>query len=81
MGTSLWTEVLAVMVGKPLWLVVLVTLATMLIHKGPDYLRVILEHRRSEARLKDEHRRNTTMIDEAIAEALARHAARPRKRP
>jgi hypothetical protein len=30
---------------------VLVTLAAMLIHKGPDYLKVILEHRRSEARL------------------------------
>ena len=51
MGTSFWTEVLAVTADKPLWLV---TLAAMLIHRGPDYLKVILEHRRAEARLGDE---------------------------
>ena len=81
MGTSFWTEVVAATADKPLWLIVLVTLAAMLIHKGPDYLKVILEHRRSEARLCDEQIRNRTMIEQAIAEALARHPAQPRRRP
>jgi hypothetical protein len=80
-GTSLWAEVLAMTADKPLWLVVLVSLAAMIIHKGPDYLKVMLEHRRSEARLSEEQTRNRTMIEEAIAEALKRHPARPRRRP
>ena len=72
MGTSFWTEVLAVTADKPLWLV---TLAAMLIHRGPDYLKVILEHRRAEARLGDEQTRNCIMMEQAIAEV--RRASRP----
>jgi hypothetical protein len=81
MGTSLLTEVLAATADKPLWLVVLVTLMAMLIHKGPDYLKVILEHRRFVARVGEEQARNRTMIEEAIAKALTRlPATRGRRR-
>jgi hypothetical protein len=80
MGTSLWTEVLAATADKPLWLVVLIAVAAMLIHKGPDYLKVILEHRRFEARVALEQQRNRTMIEQAIADACARRAPRARRR-
>jgi hypothetical protein len=82
MGTSLWTEVAAATADKPLWLVVLIAVAAMLIHKGPDYLKVILEHRRLEARLALEQQRNRTMIEQAIADACQHRARRAgRRRP
>jgi hypothetical protein len=80
MGTSFWTEVLAATADKPLWLVVLIAVAAMLIHKGPDYLKVILEHRRFEARVALEQQRNRTMIEQAIADACERRAPRARRR-
>jgi hypothetical protein len=82
MGTSLWTEVGAATADKPLWLAALITVAAMLIHKGPDYLKVILEHRRFAGRADDEQQRNRIMIEQAIADALARRAPpRRRRRP